>query len=324
MLYTAHVHSRCYICTLQLPTWSDPDLHYICKLQASSGFFCSNKLRSTFNTYSLVQMESPEQSASLLQLPVQCLLHILSSEALRADNSSICNAARAHSRLYKAAVAAQCQVQNTKYSRRGLESVLLYLQRHQQHVRTLRLKGPDPRPGPGNLSQRMPLCYLPPCAQLEQVVLEQWEVQLGPSAQGLAALMAGQTAPSSTTGKPQQQLWWWDTDADPASSDQFEWTSDGFDNSSDDGRSSSSSSSSSSSADGSPHNSKFGLLQALPALKQLYLINCNVPDSSKDLGAAAAAAAAQPGLLQGLTNLERLDVQWRAGSAPPKAILSGG
>ena len=51
-----------------------------------------------------MQMEPCEQHTGLLQLPHECLLAILTK--LQTDSRSICSAARAHSRLHSAAVAA--------------------------------------------------------------------------------------------------------------------------------------------------------------------------------------------------------------------------
>jgi hypothetical protein len=117
------------------------------------------------------------------------LLHILSSKPLQEDDSSICNAARAHSRLHKAAVSATTHVQLFKYSRLKLESLLLYLQRHQQFVSTAVLRGPystDPL-------QQMMLYDLPACLKVDKLVLMGWNVQLGPYSKGLEALLAGQS-----------------------------------------------------------------------------------------------------------------------------------
>jgi hypothetical protein len=68
----------------------------------------------------------------LLQLPDACLLAVL--QCCADDRSSLFSAARAHSRLHQAAVLAASSITVWRTRDQGLDSVLLYLANHGQHV----------------------------------------------------------------------------------------------------------------------------------------------------------------------------------------------
>jgi hypothetical protein len=82
--------------------------------------------------------ESP--SSLLLALPDPCLLEVLRCCAAD-DQRSLFSAARAHSRLHKAAVLALCSVTAAITSQHQMDGVLLYLSKYGQHVDHICLEG---------------------------------------------------------------------------------------------------------------------------------------------------------------------------------------
>ena len=78
-----------------------------------------------------------EQPFPLLQLPDPCLLAVM--QCLSHNSRSLFSAARAHSRLHQAAVMALSSIIVTVDDELQLDSVLLYLANHGQHVSNLTL-----------------------------------------------------------------------------------------------------------------------------------------------------------------------------------------
>jgi hypothetical protein len=77
-----------------------------------------------------------DQSA-MLQLPDPCLLLVLSSCA--DDPCSLFSAARAHSRLHQAAVTVLSSIKAVLPQQQTVDSILLYLQNHGEHVSSIDL-----------------------------------------------------------------------------------------------------------------------------------------------------------------------------------------
>lgn len=128
----------------------------------------------------------------LLQLPDSSLVNIL--QFCASDPSSLLNAARAHSRLQQATAMALTRVSwkadcssgptDKPTPQQQLDSVLLYLASHAQHISSLHLEG----------RHDQQVCELPPGLHLEQLTVKQLMLQLQP---GCAA--AGVLAPCRTT-----------------------------------------------------------------------------------------------------------------------------
>jgi hypothetical protein len=78
----------------------------------------------------------------LLALPDPCLLAVLQCYAAE-DQRSLFSAARAHSRLHQAAVAALRSVTALVRNQQQADDVLLYLGKHGSHVNSLKLQGPQ-------------------------------------------------------------------------------------------------------------------------------------------------------------------------------------
>jgi hypothetical protein len=78
----------------------------------------------------------------LLELPDPCLLAVLQRCAAD-DQRSVLSAARAHSRLHQAAVAALHSISTVVPNQQHLDQVLLYLGKHGSHVGHIQLKN-DP------------------------------------------------------------------------------------------------------------------------------------------------------------------------------------
>jgi hypothetical protein len=68
----------------------------------------------------------------LLQLPDPCLVAVL--RCCADDPCSLFSAARAHSRLHQAAVLAASSISTVLHDQQQLDSVLLYLNSHDQHI----------------------------------------------------------------------------------------------------------------------------------------------------------------------------------------------
>jgi len=132
------------------------------------------------------------ESSMLLQLPDHLLCHVL--QQLRLDCQSVCSAARAHSRLHKAAVAAMSSI--CAKGKHAADSLQQYLTRHgdkvsnvsAQHVvfRVACYKEDLPQ-----LRQQLPICN-----RLEVLSLQDCQVQLAASATGRPGLL--QAAPQLT------------------------------------------------------------------------------------------------------------------------------
>jgi hypothetical protein len=85
-------------------------------------------------------MVDAEQGFLLLQLPDSCLLAVL--QCLSEDASSLCRAAKAHSRLHQAAVVVLDSISTSIKTQQQLDlSMLPYLSKHGQHVGHIYLKG---------------------------------------------------------------------------------------------------------------------------------------------------------------------------------------
>jgi hypothetical protein len=109
----------------------------------------------------------------LLDLPDACLLAVLQCCAV-SDQRSVISAAQAHSRLHQAAVEALCSINAVVWGQQQVDSVLLYLDRHGNHVRSVKLWGPPI--GGAFLTLRQ----LPPSMKQHSLDLERWQVQLQP------------------------------------------------------------------------------------------------------------------------------------------------
>jgi hypothetical protein len=240
------------------------------------------------------------------------------------------------------AVLLLCRVCYTKYSDNSFDSVLLYLQHHQQHITSLELTGLDPE-------QLWIEVVLPTCSAVERLVLHQWSVQLGPSGDALEALLsqgqglidlnastaaaagaaAAAAAGASSSSLGAVQLAGSGSDAIAAGSSSGGSNGDSIGGSSwqdplgiltsDNANPAGLNFGDSSSLRevlGSTRSNQ-GLLQGLPALKELHMLNCCFCDDAGDLATAAAA-----GVLPGLTNLEHLVATWKDGDTPD-ALLTG-
>jgi hypothetical protein len=85
-------------------------------------------------------MVDAEQGSLLLQLPDSCLLAVL--QCLSVHTSSLCSAAKAHSRLHQAAVVVLDRISTSIKTQQQLDlSMLPYLSKHGQHVGHIYLKG---------------------------------------------------------------------------------------------------------------------------------------------------------------------------------------
>jgi hypothetical protein len=111
----------------------------------------------------------------LLHLPDTCLFEVLRWHAQ--DPRSLFSAARTHSRLRQAAAAVltKCTISSKSYKQTHpkVNSLLLYLSRHGQHVTSLDVRHPSGR-------KRVCLPDLPPGLQLDSLCLEYMSVQLCP------------------------------------------------------------------------------------------------------------------------------------------------
>jgi hypothetical protein len=108
---------------------------------------------------------------TLLALPDPCLLAVLQCVAAE-DQYSLCSAARSHSRLHQAAVAALQRITVRVTQQQQMDGVLLYLDRHGQHVNSIHLTGVEE----GALELRQ----LPSNLQLNSLHLEHLYLQLQP------------------------------------------------------------------------------------------------------------------------------------------------
>lgn len=127
-----------------------------------------------------------QQSMTIVQLPDACLLLIMEhlqqlqqhSGYVTSDNHNIANAARAHSRLHQAAIAAQrsivaCNIpQHKQHKQHKLKSLGQYLRNHAQYVDSLELQ------------EATGLQELPAGCRLQQLCLRWCTAQLGCSSDG--------------------------------------------------------------------------------------------------------------------------------------------
>ena len=119
------------------------------------------------------QTQHERQSPSLLlALPEPLLLAVLQRLTAAGDQRSLFRAARAHSRLRQAAGVTLSSIAVQGIKQQALDSVLLYLGRHGQHVHSVAL-GSDP-------SMSTTLGQLPPCCQLNSLQLHSLGLQLLP------------------------------------------------------------------------------------------------------------------------------------------------
>jgi hypothetical protein len=120
----------------------------------------------------------------LLALPDPCLLAVLQCCAVD-HQRSLFSAARAHSRLHQAAVAALHSITALVQHQQHANDVLLYLGKHGSHVNSLKLHRLQ--------GEWLILQQLPPSLQLHSLELQRWRVQLLPSnaSQGVMAAAAG-------------------------------------------------------------------------------------------------------------------------------------
>jgi hypothetical protein len=118
--------------------------------------------------------EVPEH-LPLLALPDPCLLAVLQCCAAE-EQRSLLSAARAHSRLHKAAAVALSSVNANVRQQQQLDSVLLYLDRHGSHVNSLKLS--QPLTMRWGRPFRFTLRHLPSTLQLQSLELSGWDLQL--------------------------------------------------------------------------------------------------------------------------------------------------
>jgi hypothetical protein len=85
-----------------------------------------------------MQAMAADDSLSLLALPHPCLLAV---QCCVDDTRSVLRAAAAHSRLRRAAVEALSSISASDLQQQHIDSLLLYLAKHGQHVRRLALHG---------------------------------------------------------------------------------------------------------------------------------------------------------------------------------------
>ena len=112
-----------------------------------------------------------EAPSLLLALPDDCLLPILQYCAANGQHS-LFSAARAHSRLHQAAVAALRSITAPVTRQQQLDSVLLYLSKHGDHTNSVEFKGDG--------DYRATLRQLPQHLQLSSFHLSDVQVQLLP------------------------------------------------------------------------------------------------------------------------------------------------
>jgi hypothetical protein len=125
-------------------------------------------------------MASEDTTSRLLALPDHCLLAVM--QCCADDTRSMISAATAHSRLQWAAVQALSSVSARRLDQARIDSVLLYLAKHGQHVRSLALRGLHPT---------MHLPELPlSLTKLDSLQLEFMELQLQPGSGAQGVLRA--------------------------------------------------------------------------------------------------------------------------------------
>jgi hypothetical protein len=104
--------------------------------------------------YKMSAVSEVPEHLPLLTLPDPCLLAVLQCCAAE-DQRSLCSAARAHSRLHKAAALALSSIDVTVRQQQQLDSVLLYLDKHgsqQLEAVTAPRIGLRPKPCPASLA----------------------------------------------------------------------------------------------------------------------------------------------------------------------------
>jgi hypothetical protein len=117
-------------------------------------------------------MAHAETSSLLLELPTACMLAILQRCAAD-DQRSVLSAARAHSRLHQAAVLALHSITAVITRQEQVDSVVLYLSNHGQHVRSASLKRTEE-------AEYAKLRQLPPGLQLDTLQFEGMHLRLHP------------------------------------------------------------------------------------------------------------------------------------------------
>jgi hypothetical protein len=124
-------------------------------------------------------MASDDTPTQLLALPNPCLLAVM--QRCVSDNSSILSAATAHSRLQRAATEALRRLSAKLPYQARVDSLLLYLAKHGQHVHSLDLHTSD---------YRLQLLELPPSlTKLDSLQLEGMTLQLQPGLGGAQGVL---------------------------------------------------------------------------------------------------------------------------------------
>ena len=129
--------------------------------------------------------ESPSQLLQLLQLPDPCLLAVL--QCCAGDPCSLFSAARAHSRVHQAAVVALSSLTAGKVTQQRLDSVLLYLAKHGEHVDSMDLEGIYE----GKQGRLARLRQLPTNMQLDSMQFIKMHLQMQPGSDFQGLVRAG-------------------------------------------------------------------------------------------------------------------------------------
>lgn len=145
----------------------------------------------------MAREDSSVQPSLLLALPDPCLQAVLQCCAAD-DQRTLFNAARAHSRLQKAAELALDSMYVSCTSQQQADSALMFLGQHGEHVGSIRLKGKDQRcVFPHTPKDAVNIHQLPPSLQPSNLSFNRLRLQLQPgdcflgvlgAAAGLAAL----------------------------------------------------------------------------------------------------------------------------------------
>jgi hypothetical protein len=114
------------------------------------------------------------ESSMLLALPDPCLLQVLQCLAADDDHRSLFSAARANSRLHQTALMALRSITAHVLEQEQVDSILVYLGNHSQHVSRLELRGDEAN------RLRVSLHELPPQLQLSSLQLQDLSLQLQP------------------------------------------------------------------------------------------------------------------------------------------------
>jgi hypothetical protein len=131
-------------------------------------------------------MASDDEPTQLLALPDPCLLAVMQHCA--DDTCSVLSAATAHSRLHQAAVEALGSIAPKQLDQARVKSLLLYLAKHGQHVRSLALRAS---------SDGVQLPDLPASlTKLDSLQLESMVLQLQPGRGGTQGVLRAEFPPT--------------------------------------------------------------------------------------------------------------------------------